>query len=600
MLSTLKREISYMAGLMRMLKSVKTVDASSDRLIADELEMRVDAFGSNVAFIEDDRQWTYDETEDYANRVAGWCEANDVKKGDTVAIFVRNRLEYVALWFGLSKRGVIPALINFQLAGNALAHCVNISEASHVIVDVDLIDNWKTARDYLDEGLTEWAAFGDVPKGHKRRMKSFDAPLMDIVPNRPPKSVREGLKAGGQGMKMFTSGTTGLPKAAKVTHVRAQNYMRGLGAGAKAGPKDRMMLVLPLYHATGGLVGMGAAFSNGGACIIRPKFSASTFWDEAVKYEATMFTYVGELCRFLLSTPPHPLERSHKIQWIMGNGLRPEVWQSFVSRFNIPHVIEFYGATEGNVSLINLDGPVGAVGRVPSYLKRMFNIEIVRYDVETGENPRGSDGFCQKADDGEVGEVIGEIRADDPRFRFDGYETKEATQKKILRDVFKPGDAWFRTGDLMKRDAHGYYYFMDRVGDTFRWKAENVATNEVAGVLSRYEGITQANVYGVEVPGYDGRAGMAALVSETPPDLAALKAFLDKELPHYARPVFLRLSNESETTSTFKFKKTNLVKAGFDPERISEPVYYCNPQTKAYEQVDAKVFKEINNGTIRL
>lgn len=596
MLSTFKREAGYLSGMLRMLKSVKQVDADGHHLLADELEMRVDAFGANIAFIEGERTWTFDQTEDYANRVAGWCEANGIKKGDTVAIFVRNRLEYVALWFGLTKRGVIPALINFQLAGSALAHCVNISEADHVIVDLDLTENWDSARDNLNDGLTEWGAFGDAPE----TMRPFDGALMDIVPNRPAKEVRGDVKAGEQGMKMFTSGTTGLPKAAKVTHVRAQNYMRGLGAGAKANANDRMMLVLPLYHATGGLVGMGAAFSNGGACIILPKFSASTFWDDAVNYGATMFTYVGELCRFLLSTPPHALERSHKIQWIVGNGLRPEVWESFVSRFNIPHVIEFYGATEGNVSLINLDGPVGAVGRVPSYLKWKFNIDIIRYDVETGENPRGSDGFALRADDDEVGEVIGEIREDDARFRFDGYETKEATQKKILRDVFKPGDAWFRTGDLMKRDAHGYYYFMDRVGDTFRWKAENVATNEVAGVLSGFTGVTQANVYGVEVKGYDGRAGMAALVSDTPPDLVLLKEYLDKELPHYARPVFLRLSQESETTSTFKFKKTNLVKAGFDPERISEPVYYCNPQTKAYEQIDADTFKKINNGTIRL
>lgn len=596
MLSTFKREAGYLSGMLRMLKSVKQVDADGHHLLADELEMRVDAFGVNIAFIEGERTWTFDQTEDYANRVAGWCEANGIKRGDTVAIFVRNRLEYVALWFGLTKRGVIPALINFQLAGSALAHCVNISEADHVIVDLDLTENWDSARDNLNDGLTEWGAFGDAPE----TMRPFDGALMGIVPNRPAKEVRGDVKAGEQGMKMFTSGTTGLPKAAKVTHVRAQNYMRGLGAGAKANANDRMMLVLPLYHATGGLVGMGAAFSNGGACIILPKFSASTFWDDAVNYGATMFTYVGELCRFLLSTPPHALERSHKIQWIVGNGLRPEVWESFVSRFNIPHVIEFYGATEGNVSLINLDGPVGAVGRVPSYLKWKFNIDIIRYDVETGENPRGSDGFALRADDDEVGEVIGEIREDDARFRFDGYETKEATQKKILRDVFKPGDAWFRTGDLMKRDAHGYYYFMDRVGDTFRWKAENVATNEVAGVLSGFTGVTQANVYGVEVKGYDGRAGMAALVSDTPPDLVLLKEYLDKELPHYARPVFLRLSQESETTSTFKFKKTNLVKAGFDPERISEPVYYCNPQTKAYEQIDADTFKKINNGTIRL
>ena len=304
-------------------------------------------------------------------------------------------------------------------------------------------------------------------------------------------------------MKMFTSGTTGLPKAAKVTHVRAQNYMRGFGAGARTTANDRMLMVLPMYHATGGLVGMGTTITYGGAVIVLPKFSATNFWDDAVKYEATMFTYVGELCRFLLATPPHKLEREHKISWMVGNGLRPEVWEGFVNRFNIPHVIEFYGATEGNASLINMDGPIGAVGRVPNYLKHKFNLEIVRYDVDSNLNPRGSDGFCIIADPNETGELIAEIRQDDARFRFEGYQTKEATEKKILRNVFKKGDAWFRTGDLLKRDKLGYFYFMDRVGDTYRWKAENVATGEVAAALSKFEGVTQANVYGVQVPGYE-------------------------------------------------------------------------------------------------
>ena len=285
---------------------------------------------------------------------------------------------------------------------------------------------------------------------------------------------------------------------------------------------------------------------------------------------------------------------------MIGNGLRPEVWEGFVSRFNIPHVVEFYGATEGNASLINLDGPIGAIGRVPNYLKFKFNLEIIRYDVDSNLNPRGSDGFCIIADPNESGELIAEIRNDDPRFRFEGYETKEATQKKILRDVFKKGDAWFRTGDLLKRDKLGYFYFMDRVGDTYRWKAENVATGEVAAALSRFEGVTQANVYGVMVPGYDGRAGMAAIIAEGQPDMGALKTHIEVNLPHYARPVFLRLSQEAETTSTFKFKKTNLVKAGFDPANISEPLYYANPRTNAYEKIDTKTYQDICSGEVRL
>ena len=595
MLTAIKREFTFVSGLLRMLRAVKDVDAESDRLIADELEKRIDAFGPNLAFIEGDLELTYDDMEVYANKVAAWVQAQGCGAGDTVAVFVRNRAQYVPLWLGLTKVGVIPALLNYQLTGPALAHCINISEAKVLIVDHEMAPQFEAAKADLKLDLAVFAAFGEV-EGYK----SFDAAILDQVPNRPAKSLRKGIKAGDQCMKMFTSGTTGLPKAAKVTHVRAQNYMRGMGAGAKATPKDRMLMVLPMYHATGGLVGMGAVISNGGAVIVLPKFSATKFWDDAVKYKATMFTYVGELCRFLLSTPPHALEREHKIRWMIGNGLRPDVWEGFVGRFNIPHVIEFYGATEGNASLINLDGPVGAVGRVPNYLKFKFNLEIIRYDVDTNTNPRGSDGFCIMADHNETGELIAEIRNDDARFRFEGYQTKEATQKKILRDAFKKGDAWFRTGDLLKRDKLGYFYFMDRVGDTYRWKAENVATGEVAAALSKFEGVTQANVYGVRVPGYDGRAGMAAVISEGQPDMKALKAHVDASLPHYARPVFLRLSQEAETTSTFKFKKTNLVKAGFDPANISEPLYYADPDSGAYEKIDSATYDRICSGEVRL
>ena len=595
LLATIKREWHYLGGVFRMLGSVKSVDPDSNNLICDDLERWVDRYDKNLAFIEDNRRFTYHEFETYANRIANWAISIGCKPGDTVAVFVQNRLEYVALWFGLIKVGVIPALINYQLAGPALAHCVNISDAKTIILDHEFAPVWVQAAESMDKDLNVFAAFGEA-----EGFPHLDTALLDIPPHRPSRDIREGIQAKDQCMKMFTSGTTGMPKAAKITHVRAQNYMRAFGAGARTKPSDRMMMVLPMYHATGGLVGVGAAISRGGAVIVRRKFSATQFWDEAVEFKATLFMYVGELCRFLLSTPPHPKEREHSIRWIMGNGLRPEVWPGFVSRFNIPHVIEFYGATEGNVSLISVDGPVGAVGRVADYLKSRFNIDIIKYDVESTVNVRGSDGFCIRTSNNEVGELIGEIRPDEARFRFDGYETKEATEKKILRDVFKKGDAWFRTGDLMKRDQHGYYYFIDRVGDTFRWKAENVATGEVAAAISKFEGITQANVYGVRVPGYDGRAGMASIISDKEPDLKALNRHLEKALPHYARPVFLRLSKETETTSTFKFKKTNLVKAGFDPSKITEPVYVFDDAQESYRRIDGALFNDINSGAFRL
>lgn len=594
-LTGIKRETKYLSAMMRMLKAVKSVDAESNFGIADELERLVDKYGDNLAFIEDDKEITYDDMETYANRVAAWAQAEGCHVGDTVAVFARNRAEYVGLWFGLSKAGVIPALLNYQLTGPALAHCLNISDSKILIMDHEMANQWEAAKEDIKQDIKVFSAFGPV-----KDYDSFDLAVSNHVPNRPDKSIRANVKAGDQCMKMFTSGTTGLPKAAKVTHVRAQNYMRGFAAGANTGQKDRVLLVLPMYHATGGLCGVGAGISNGGAVIVRPKFSASNFWDEAVQYKATVFMYVGELCRFLLSTPSHPKEQQHNIRWMIGNGLRPDVWAGFVGRFKVPHVIEFYGATEGNVSLINVDGPIGAVGRVPNYIKSKFNCDIIKYDVETNTNLRGSDGYCIRTDDDEVGELIGEIRNDDPRFRFEGYETKEATQKKILRNVFKKDDAWFRTGDLLKHDNLGYYYFVDRVGDTYRWKAENVATGEVAAALSKFGGITQANVYGVEVPGYDGRAGMGAIVAEDAPDMKALKTHLEASLPHYARPVFLRLSKESDTTSTFKFKKTNLVKAGFDPANISEPIYFANPASDNYEKVTPSIFKKICSGEVRL
>ncbi len=594
-IQTIKREAKYLSGMLRMLKAIKNVDADSDRLVPDDLEKLCDKYGPNIAFLEDDRTMSYAEFEAYANRVANWALGEGCVKGDTVCVFVRNRLEYVAIWFGLSKVGIIPALLNFQLTGTALSHCVNISDAKLVIVDGELIAQWETAVQDITNNPKIFTAFG-ANDGYA----NFDEAVALAETKRPAKSARGGIIAGDQLMKMFTSGTTGLPKAAKVTHVRAQNYMRGFAAGAQTGPKDRMLMVLPMYHATGGLCGVGAAISNGGGVIVRPKFSASKFWDEAVKYDATLFMYVGELCRFLNATPPHPKERAHKIKWAMGNGLRPEVWPEFVERFNIPHVIEFYGATEGNVSLINLDGPIGAVGRAPEYLKSKFNCDIIRYDIETGANVRGADGFCVRTNNDEVGELIGEIRNDDARFRFEGYENKAATKKKVLRDVFKKGDAWFRSGDLMKHDALGYYYFIDRVGDTYRWKAENVATGEVAAVLSNFDGITQANVYGVQVPGYDGRAGMASLVCEALPDMVALRKHIESCLPHYARPVFLRVSRETDTTSTFKFKKTNLVKAGFNPANISEPLFHADSTTSCYKPITPEIYKKIKDGSVRL
>jgi len=588
------QEVTFIRTMKRMLSAVEDVDSASTNLLPDDIERIVDKYPDNIAFIEDEREWTYREFDDYANRVAHWALGEGGKPGDTVAIFVRNRLEYVAVWFGLSKIGMIPALINYQLRAAALAHCVKISHSKLVIVDHELVDAWDSAKDKLPDGLLPFGAFGKT-----KSLNSFDEAVATQNSTRPVRNIRDGIVAGDVFMKLFTSGTTGMPKAAKITHTRSQYYMRGFVVASGATSADRVLMVLPMYHGTGGLCGVGLALTTGGAVIVRPKFSVSSFWDEAVQYKATMFMYVGELCRFLLNAPDHPKERAHQLRCIVGNGLRPEVWSKFTERFNIPKVVEFYGATEGNISMINFTNKVGAVGRTPEYMRKKSNGDLVKFDIETNTHIRGKDGFCQRTEVGEIGELIGEIRPGETRYKYEGYEDKEASAKKVITDVYTKGDRWFHTGDLLWRDAEGYYYFADRIGDTFRWKAENVATNEVAAAITECNRVTQANVYGVAIPGYDGKAGMASLVADQDLDMEALHKHLEDALPPYARPVFLRISSESETTGTFKYKKTDLVKDGFNPSKIKDAVYMADPSTKQYIRIDAGIFEKISQEKIR-
>ncbi|MCF6220599.1 MAG: long-chain-acyl-CoA synthetase [Robiginitomaculum sp.] len=592
------QEVKFVRTMKRMLAAVEDVDSASSNLVPDDIERVVDTYPDNIAFLDDDQEWTYREFDDYANRVANWALTEGGKRGDTVAFFARNRIEYVAVWYGLTKIGMIPALINYQLRAAPLAHCVTISHAKLAVVDHELMDAWESAKDNLPDGLLAFCAFGKT-KAKSKSLPSFDQAIAEQSSTRPSRNIRTGIVAGDIFMKMFTSGTTGMPKAAKMTHTRGQYYLRGFVVASGAKSSDRVMMVLPMYHGTGGLCGVGLALTTGGTVIVRPKFSASTFWDDAVRYKATMFMYVGELCRFLLNAPEHPLERAHTMRCIVGNGLRPEVWSKFVERFNIPNVVEFYGATEGNISLINFMGKVGAVGRIPEYMRDKSNGDLIKFDVETNTYPRDEDGFCQRTDVGEIGELIGEIREGETRFKYEGYEDKKASAKKIIADVFKKGDRWFHTGDLLWRDKEGYYYFADRIGDTFRWKAENVATNEVAAALTSFDGVSQANVYGIPIPGYDGKAGMASMVADVGVDLDALYKHVENTLPPYGRPVFLRITSESETTGTFKYKKTDLVKDGFDPGKIKDDLYMAHPDEKKYVRLDADVFKQIGAGKFR-
>jgi fatty-acyl-CoA synthase len=361
---------------------------------------------------------------------------------------------------------------------------------------------------------------------------------------------------------------------------------------------DRMYDCLPMYHTAGGLVATGAILVSGGSVVIREKFSASEFWDDIARWDCTVFQYIGEFCRYLLNSPPHPKETAHRLRLACGNGLRPDVWPDFKRRFGIPHIIEFYAATEGNVSLFNFEDKEGAVGRIPWFLESRFPTKVVRFDIDLQQPIRDAGGHCIECPPQEAGEVIGKILKDasKPGARFEGYATKAETEKKILHDVFAKGDSWFRTGDLMRKDADGYFYFVDRIGDTFRWKGENVSTTEVEETIGQFAGVEETNVYGVRVPGHDGRAGMAAVVVDAGFDLEAFHKHLAQSLPDYARPLFLRIRGEMDVTSTFKQKKIDYVAQGFDPNITADPIYFDDPSAKRFVRIDRAMHDRISNG----
>jgi len=590
---TIKREVGTILTLQRIKKWTGDIDPESDNLVADDFERAVDKYPNNVAWRFEGNLTTYAEMDALANKVANWALGLGLQSGDAVALFMENRPEYVSIWYGLAKIGVVTGLINHNLTDKALAHCVNIADAKLIITGTDQDEAIRSADGLFEGNPKVWSLGGSTGEDLK-------STLAGASEQRPSREHRTGLRGKDLCLYVYTSGTTGLPKAARLTQARTQGMMRSFIGPCKTTSRDRVYVTLPLYHGTGGLCGVGQALMTGACIVLRKRFSASHFWDDAADQGVTSIVYIGELCRYLVNSPPHPKEQAHKIRTGFGNGLRPDIWEEFLTRFNIPHVCEFYGSTEGNVSFLGFDGKVGAVGRIPGYLAKSAygHVAFVKFDVVEEAPVRGEDGFCIRTDPNETGEAIGQV-GDDARTRFEGYNDEEATKKKLLRNVFEQGDMWFRTGDLMRKDEQGYIFFVDRIGDTFRWKGENVSTNEVAEFVARAPGIATANVYGVSVPGTDGRAGMAAITTDGEVEYDNLYAWLAEHLPKYAIPLFIRVQQEAETTGTFKYRKVELVKEGFDPDDVSDPIWYFDPATSKYEPLTPDAFETIKSGAVK-
>ena len=567
----------------------------------DSIGLRVERtaarFPDHTAILFEGRSLNWSQFNELSNRYAHALQAQGVSKGDTVSLFMENRVEYLASVVALAKLGAVTALINTNLNGRSLAHCIAITDSSLCLFGEERLREVDEIRG--EETLTSLRYLfvpdlGEAPC--PAWAVDFDAQARRESKQNPDSTGT--ITIGDLALYVFTSGTTGLPKAGVMSHRRFLTIAGSASAGVlRCDQHDCIYLCLPLYHGTALFVGAGSAFNTGAALFIRRKFSASAFLPEVREHGCTCFIYIGEICRYLLATPAADDDYVNPLTTITGNGLRPDIWHAFKSRFGISRVAEFYGASEGNIGFINLFNRDCTVGTTT------LPHTVVRYDVDNDTVVRDANGRCIKVENGEPGLLLGKITRNT---QFEGYTNSEATESKILRDVYKPGDACFNTGNLLRRVDVGFafglphYQFVDRVGDTFRWKGENVSTNEVGEVLNTHPQVHFCNVYGVQVPGTDGRAGMAALVLEDGAgqlDLDSFSELVQRELPAYARPLFLRLLPAMDTTGTFKMLKGDLRRQGFDPGEVDDPLYVLKPGSNLYEPLDDGFYAAIRDAT---
>ena len=580
---------------LKAIEPTSRIEANPSQLFVDIVEEWSKRQPDRPALISEAETFSYWMLAERFNRYARWALSVGIEAGDTVCLIMSSRPDYIAAWLGISKVGGVVALINTKLVGQSLSHCINVANADHVILGSDLVDAFEVALPHLNRTPKIW-----IHNGHSNGA-SIDAGLARVDGSPLAPDERRGVTINDRALLIYTSGTTGLPKAASISHRRILNWGCWFAGLTDSSPEDRLYDCLPVYHSVGGIVAPCSMLSAGASVVLVDKFSANQFWEDIVRWDCTLFQFIGELCRYLLKAPASGFEDKHRLRLACGNGLRGDIWEVFQARFKIPQILEFYAATEGNFSLYNVEGKPGSIGRIPPLLAHRFPAAIVRVDMETGIPVRREDGLCVPCGRGEVGEAIGRIgTADRGGGRFEGYTDAIETEKKILRDVLASGDAWFRTGDLMRLDEGGFFYFIDRIGDSFRWKGENVATSEVNEAVLDCPGVIDASVYGVRIAGADGRAGMAAIVVDDRFNFDGFGDQLSRRLPAYARPVFLRICMSLDTTETFKQKKQQLAREGFDPQVVKDPLYFRDPKSGAYRSIDASAYWRILDGSIRL
>ncbi|XP_017070492.2 long-chain fatty acid transport protein 4 [Drosophila eugracilis] len=554
-----------------------------------------------TCFVMDDRRLSFAEALEFSQKIAGYFKDLGLQKGDCVALLMETRLEYPCIWLGLSQLGVITALINSNLRGESLLHCIKVANAKAIIVGSELLEELKSLKEkeqlkdvpiyqYTDDKMREVPGHGLLPGAVDLDSALKTQERLQL----PSKACAE--ESRSKLLYVYTSGTTGLPKAAVITNLRYLFMSAGSYYMLKMSSEDVVYNPLPLYHTAGGIVGVGNAILNGSTVVLRKKFSARNFWLDCDRHNCTVAQYIGELCRYLLATPYAPDQQKHNLRLMYGNGLRPQIWSQFVRRFGIPHIGEIYGATEGNSNLINITNRVGAIGFVPVYGSRIYPVQVLRCNEQTGELLKDSQGHCIRCQPGQPGLLVGKVDARRAVSAFHGYADKGASEQKLLRNVFTTGDVFFNSGDMVVRDILGYFYFKDRTGDTFRWRGENVATQEVEAIITNCVGLEDCVVYGVQIPHVEGKAGMAAIVDpDRKVDMDYLSIVLRGSLPAYARPLFIRLLDEIPRTATFKLKKRELAQEGYDISTLKDPIYYLN-RDGIYRPLSQEQYESLRSG----
>ncbi len=592
-MKAMRRQISKIEGAIATLSLSRPQQVSLGSILEKQALKRP----KHPAILYDDRVISYQEFNEQANRYAHFFIQRGFKKGDVVALLMDNRPEYFIAIAGLAKLGVVISLINTGVRGRVLAHAINICDAQAIILGNELLSAFEEV--YADITFQAPACI---------LVENDNCEINSALPYEDLNKLLAGLSVSNPSTTsaintedllyyIYTSGTTGFPKATASKHqnwVVLGNSCGGLGL--RMLPEDVLYNCLPLYHNSGSNIAFASFLVHGSTIALRRKFSARNFWKDIKKYKATHFIYIGELCRYLNNQPLGKDDKDNPLEFILGNGMRGEYWQEFKQRFGIKHIFEVYGASEGVARIINMKEVPGMMGRLSITGIRIG--EVVRYDVENESMVTDHQGKAIKCKPGEIGLLICEINA---RAAFAGYvNNPEATKAKIMRNVLKEGDQYFDTGDLVKLHDNEWVSFIDRLGDTFRWKGENVSTNEVADILNSFGKIEDSNVYGVQVPGTEGRCGMVALkvLEGENLDMDAFAQHVYKNLPVYARPYFLRLRDQVDSTNSFKQVKTQLQKEGFDPSLIQDPMYFLHPQQVTYIPINNEIYQAISEQQI--